>query len=321
MKTNNIKKTLTQRRIQHLGVFIDLTVKNIINERIESLLKARHITPSILSTKISETLRDCIYNEQEQQLQDMMDQIEQITAEKNKYQLELLDLQKKSSVKNAVLEDQNMMLRQKYANVNDKMQVYQTKLSQLPNDPEITFQNQKKELEKYENLVSKTQEMCKSFKEELEAIKMQTNKNLSRQIKYVQVILPTVIRELTKSLTQKGINEAQKETTDMEVKINEITRENEQLKAICNTLFQTLHQIHPQCKAFRSLTLNDVAGNAEALYEIECGIREIPSVIEKETKEEIENKLYTLYPQYKPKFISESKEIDINKIVLDIIER
>ena len=315
-------KSLNQRRMEHMGLFIDLSVKNIINDRIESLLKSRHITPSVLSSKLAETLRECIYNEQEQQLQDLMDQIEQVTAEKNKYEIELTKLKKKSAVKNALLEDQNMMLRDRYDKVNNKIQAYQSKLSQLPDDPEITFHKQQQELHRNAAILKKTQEACHTLKEELEDIKRQTKKNLAQQVKYVQVILPTVIHKLTKSLSSQGVSESRKETADLQVKLSEIEKENQQLKAVCSTLFQTLHEINPKCKAFKSLSLNDVEGNSEMIHEVECGIREIPSIIKKETRIEIEKQLYTLYPQYQP--IDDrwkDEDVDINRIVLQIIEK
>ncbi len=80
---NETAKILSKRRMKHVGVFVDLSVRNIITQKVEDLLKSRHINPTTVSQKLSETLRDSLYCEKEQELQDLLDEIEQITAEKN----------------------------------------------------------------------------------------------------------------------------------------------------------------------------------------------------------------------------------------------
>ena len=314
----NEAKILNKRRMKHVGVFVDLSVKSIMTQKVEDLLKNRHINPTVVANKLAETLRESLFCEKEQELHDLLDEIEQVTAEKNKYEIELKKFEKKKSIENAVLEDQNIQLRQQHQEMKQKLESYKEKLSKLPNDLETTFNQQQQTIDNFNSIFKQTKEACQLMREELNILKTQTKKNLAKQIKVIHSVVPALIQQATSSISvEKNATPSKTKTQCIELKCNTLKRENEQLKTVCSTLLQTLFEVNPTSTVFNKYTIDEIEGNSEILKELECAIREIPAVIRKDVKENIENSIFEKYPEYR----NEMEQMDVNDIIKGIIEK
>jgi len=256
---------MSDKRIEHFRLFVDNTLKPIVQERVNAHLKSNRISTTILLSQLTDTICASLRCEREDYIKDINERFEMMTTERNHYKNAYENLKKDYSKDKSYLMEENTALRKRVEDLELSNKALKWKNIHQNEEIGDTVSKKDDQIAKLKVAMISAKNHFSTMKNDLRVMKYDIQKQFSKQTKLTNKIHNVVLDSISSSVVTKNVIDSVQ--SQLKKARNQVVEEHNKYLDIRNTLssmVESLISIAPGGFA-NSIDIDSLTSNADAI--------------------------------------------------------